>query len=273
MDAKLGCLIILLGVVHKSQAQLTCDKSYCPHCYPSFVSSPPTPICLVAPAPSEIENCMQASQENIKFCGRCKPGYMLAEGNTKCVQTKIENCISGVVIGRNQHLCSICAFFHPSTDFRQCSIPIETPNCLFGGLSYDKLVEIRSKENRFALSLHRKVVTKMDPSFFQKIDGTSDASVNIALSERLQNFRTTCQTCLPGYSKYSDDPNNCQVECAQGCDLCSGSNRNKCLKCKEWLSYFEMGVSKEGYVECSKLAAINPWKIISFLLISCQFLN
>lgn len=196
---------------------------------------------------------------------------MLADGNKRCVETKIENCISGIVVGKNQHLCAICSFFHPSEDFRQCSIPIETENCLFGGLSYQRLVTIRSKENLFALSQHKKVVTKMDPSFFPRIEGISDVSVNIALSERLQNFRSTCQTCLPGYSKYSDEPESCQAECLEGCDLCSGSNRSKCLKCKEWLNYFEMGVSKEGYVECSKLATIN--KFIYALLILILVIN
>ena len=94
-------LTFLLVIVQIGLGQMPCDKNYCPHCYPSFSTNPPSPICLFSPAPVKIENCMQASLENAEFCGRCKPGFMLAEGNTKCVETKIENCISGIVVGRN----------------------------------------------------------------------------------------------------------------------------------------------------------------------------
>ena len=118
------------------QTQPSCDKTFCTHCYPSSTTNPPTPLCLVNPPPSTIDNCLQASDENKDFCARCDNGYMLSEGNTKCVKTSIENCISGIVIGGEKQLCSICAFFHPSDDLRQCSKNLEIDNCLFGGLGY-----------------------------------------------------------------------------------------------------------------------------------------
>lgn len=192
---------------------------------------------------------------------------MLTEGNTKCRETKIENCISGVVIGSDIEICSVCAYFHPSDDFRQCSTKMDIENCLFGGLTYSKLVEFRSKENLYALSQGKGVVTNLDPSFFSQIEGTVSRSVNIALSERLQNYRSTCVTCLPGYSKYSGNVNSCESECVEGCDMCSGSNRSKCLKCKEWLGYYETGVSTEGYVECTKIASLEKGGLIILVML------
>lgn len=252
---------------------MTCDKTFCTHCYPSSITTPPTPTCLVLPPPASITNCLQASSQNSQYCARCKPGYVLAEGNSKCATTSIENCVSGVILGSNVEICSVCAFYHPSDDFRQCSKSLQVKNCLFGGLSYSELVKFRSKENLFTLSLKNEVVTNLDPSFYQQIEGTASVEANIALSERLQNYRSTCATCLPGYSKYSDNIQSCSKECVSGCDLCSGSKRGNCLKCKEWLGFYETEVSKDGYVKCFKFLGrlIIGWKIFGFLIIMLEF--
>jgi hypothetical protein len=178
-------IITILLTAGITICQNTCDKSYCTHCYPSSTTNPPTPTCLVNPPPATIENCIQGSNYDNAICARCEAGYSLAEANTKCVASSIENCISGVIVGSDKELCFVCAYFHPSDDFRQCSKTIEVENCLFGGLSYSKLVEFRSKENLFALSQTKKVVTSLDPSFYSQIEGVASVSANIALSERL----------------------------------------------------------------------------------------
>lgn len=260
-------LITLLHLQKETFSQLPeCTPSKCTSCLlisekkscTSCINSIHQEENYCSPNPPTIENCISQSTKNPEICLKCSKNYMLTSGNKNCVKSEIENCIEGIDVDYQQY-CKICQFFNPSDDLLSCSSQIKVKNCKYGQINEKnrkKLIFLQNV-NSFKNNLNR-----VESISLEEIEG--DINGRISQSDRIRGERSECASCRDGFSLYTDDLNQCQKECLEGCGICSGSERDKCVKCDSFRGYFEVDLEKEGgWVLCRKGISLFYFGVLS----------